>query len=364
MIDAYGPCYPNLATHDDRYPKPQQLLERTVAGYDDVEDGVQLIIKAVDSSDSRPVWFCNWGTDAGSAKSCLLRALERVMQERGAEGYAKFKRRIYLSSSNEFAGHTTTIEPPFPIWVDAGAPELQGKRWYHRFSVLTAKAGGFDIERDVRSGHGPLGALYPMNTTFPQKEGDSMYFLYLVPTGMNDPLQPSRGSWGGRYGPQEGFTDKPYYWANQKDTWNGTTDRDNTLARWAVALRHDFAARMDWCITEKFEDANHAPHLMLNNDTSRNIVYLQVQSGDTIELSSTGSNDPDGDAFNLRWYNYPEAGTYDGSLVVEQSDQPSIRFIAPEVASPQTVHIILEAQDHGSPSLHAYRRAVITVMPR
>jgi hypothetical protein len=40
----------------------------TVAGYEDTRDGVDLIIEAVDRRDPRPVWFCNWGTDNGSAK--------------------------------------------------------------------------------------------------------------------------------------------------------------------------------------------------------------------------------------------------------------------------------------------------------
>ena len=91
MVNAYGECYANLIKHDPRFPPPEQLLARTVAGYDDVDDGVQLIIRAVDSPDPRPVWFSNWGTDRGSAESCLKRALDRVLRERGPEGYAKFK---------------------------------------------------------------------------------------------------------------------------------------------------------------------------------------------------------------------------------------------------------------------------------
>jgi len=85
LVRAYGQCYPNLVQHDSRYPKPEQLLERTVAGYDDTEDGVKLLIAAV-NRDSRPVWFCNWGTDHGAATSCLTRALDRVLRERGQEG--------------------------------------------------------------------------------------------------------------------------------------------------------------------------------------------------------------------------------------------------------------------------------------
>src|SRR5207248_11546264 len=126
---------------------------------------------------------------------------------------AKFKERIRLSSADRFGEHTTTIAPPWKLWVDTFRPEQDRRRWYHRFSPLTATAGGFDLNRDVLTGHGPLGALYPTNTTLPQKEGDTMTFLYLVPTGMNDPEQPTWGSWAGRYGLQED-AGKPYYWAN------------------------------------------------------------------------------------------------------------------------------------------------------
>jgi hypothetical protein len=168
-VNAYGQCYANLVQHDPRFPKPEQLLARTVAGYDDTEDGVNLILRAVDAADPRPVWFCNWGTDHGSAASCLKRALDRVLRERGRDGYAKFKSRLRLSSYDAFGEHTTTLEPPFPFWVDTFRPPFDGKRWYHRFSALTATAGGFDIERDVRTGHGPLGALYPTNTGLRRK---------------------------------------------------------------------------------------------------------------------------------------------------------------------------------------------------
>ena len=98
QVNAYGRCYANLVQHDPRFPKPEQLLARTVAGYDDTEGGVNLILRAVDGVDPRPVWFCNWGTDHGSAASCLQRALDRVLRERGHDGYAQLKSRLRLSS--------------------------------------------------------------------------------------------------------------------------------------------------------------------------------------------------------------------------------------------------------------------------
>src|SRR5262245_65170598 len=149
LVRAYGRCYPNPVKHDPGYPKPEVLLRKTVAGYDDLHDGVNLILAAVDADDPRPVWFCNWGTDHGSASSSLRRALDRVLKEHGEKGYAAFKRKLRLSSADKFGEHTSTREPPFPLWVDTFRPELDGKRWYHRFSALTAKAGGFDLRRDV-----------------------------------------------------------------------------------------------------------------------------------------------------------------------------------------------------------------------
>jgi hypothetical protein len=79
------------------------------------------------------------------------------------------------------------VAPPFRLWVDTFRPVWGNQRWYHRFSQLTSTAGGFELVRDVLTGHGPLGALYPTNTTHWQKEGDTMTFLYLSPTGLNDP---------------------------------------------------------------------------------------------------------------------------------------------------------------------------------
>ena len=72
-----------------------------------------------------------------------------------------------------------------------------------------------------------------------------MSFLYLVPTGMNDPSQPGWGSWAGRYGLNPEYGGKPYYWANQADAWQEETHRDNTLKRWAADLQNDFRARLE-----------------------------------------------------------------------------------------------------------------------
>lgn len=357
LVQAYGQCYSKLVQHDSRYPGPEQLLARTVAGYNDSEDALQLIVRAVDAPDPRPLWYCDWGSDRGAATNNLKRALDRLLRERGPAGYALFKQRLRLSSYDNFGDHTGILAPPFPLWVDTFRPPLQGKRWYHRFSALTATAGGFDLHRDVLTGHGPLGALYPTNTDHPQKEGDTMSFLYLVPTGMNEPEHPGWGSWAGRYGLNTNYPGSNYFWANQADAWGGATNRDNTLARWAADFQNDFRARLDWC-ARPANQANHPPIVRVRGGARRT-----VKPGDTVALDAGESRDPDGDALRFEWFVYPEAGTCDKPVKLEDAGSHTLRFVAPPTALPGDLHIILAVRDTGEPSLARYARFVITVAP-
>ena len=358
MVDAYAVCYPNLKQHDPRYPEPEVLRKRVVSGYEDSADGVDLIRAAVERRDPRPVWFLNWGTDHGADSSSLKRVLDQVLRERGPEGYARFKNRLRLSSDDQFEEHTNTIQPPFKLWVDTFRPEVERRRWYHRFSALSAKAGGFDARRDMLTGHGPLGAMYPLNTTHPQKEGDTMTFLYLVPTGMNDPEQPGWGSWAGRYGPNPEAPGQPYYWANQADTWQGTTHRENSLGRWAADLQNDFRARLDWCV-QPYAGANHPPRAQVRGEWLRT-----VKAGREVRLDARESSDPDGQRLGYQWIFYPEAGTYRGALPeLRGAANPQASFTAPVVKEEQTLHALLLLSDAGDPPLTRYRRVVVRVRP-
>jgi hypothetical protein len=356
QLKAYGACYPNLVKHDPRFPPPAYLRQRTVAGYGG-DAGVKLILAAADAPDPRPIWVCNWGTGHDADESSFKLALDRVLKERGQEGYARFKSRFRLSSADKFGAHTQR-EPPWTIWVDTFRPELEGKRWYHRFSALTATAGGFDLRRDVLTGHGPLGALYPTNTGLPQKEGDTLTFLYLVPTGMNDPERPTWGSWAGRYGLQETARGRPYYWANVKDVWQGTAHRDNTLKRWAAHLQNDFRARLDWCVKD-FAGANHPPEPRVRGPLRRD-----VKPGERVILDARGSADPDRQALKFEWLYYAEPGTYRGRPPeIEGAKTAQASFLAPKVTAAATLHLILIVTDSGSPPLGRYQRVIVTVKP-
>ncbi len=383
LLDAYARCWTNLASHDARYPAPDVLRQRTVPGYDDTGAAVDLIVRAVDDPDPRPVWYSDWGTDHGGATNNLRRALDRVLRERGPTGYRRFKSRLRLVSADAFGPHTIDIDPPFPLWVDTWRPEWRGQRWYHRFSALTAHAGGFDLVRDCLTRHGALGALYPTNTTFPQKEGDTLSFLYLVPNGVNAPDHPDWGGWGGRLGHQDEAGARPYFWSNQQDTLGGTTTRDNTLRRWAADLQNDFRARLDWCV-RRAPAGNHPPQARVRSDGPSTIT-----PGETRTFTAVESTDPDGDALDCEWIFYPEAGAGGGGMAlatipaVENQGQsgaepgsaprgwdtswiakgPELELTGPPATHPESFHIILRVTDHRDPPLSRYRRIVLTGLP-
>ncbi len=385
LVKAYGECQPNLAVHDPRFPSGAALEAVTVAGYNNTPQAVDLLLAAAAKPDPRPIWYSDWGTDHGGSTNNLKRALDRVLRDRGVEEYSRFKSRFRLSSYDQFGEHTGRIDPPFALWVDTFRPEIAGKRWYHRFSALTARAGGFDLGRDCLTGHGPLGALYPTNTTHGQKEGDTMTFLYLVPTGMNDPEQPGWGSWAGRYGRNPDHAVGAYFWANKQDAWAGSTNRDNTLARWAADLQRDFQARLDWCVKLP-SAANHPPEVIVTTRISpaapegestssesdprgtrrpavgSGVLRLSARSGETVWAEADKSRDPDGQPLAFEWFPYPEAGSYRGALDVETAGH-TLRFRTPVVSGSQSLHFVLRVTDSGDPPLSRYARLVVTAEP-
>lgn len=360
-LDAYARVHANLARHARGYPTPAQLRARTVAGHNDTDGAVDLIVRAADRDDPRPIWYGNWGSNSGS-RSNLRRAFDRVKAARSRRAYEAFVRKFRICTLDGGRGTKQGHDDLVALHVETGYPVLDGGRWYHRFRKLTERAGGFDVRRDVKQGHGPLGAIY---TT--AKEGDSWTFVYLIPTGLSDPLQPTWGGWAGRYGPRAGDPlnkggpkGRQFYWANQRDTWNGTTNRDNTGARWAVHVQNDFKARLDWCVAERFDRANHPPVPHCRGDATRRILRLDVPAGEGVRLDAGGSTDPDGDRLSYRWSVYGEAGTYRGKVAVDGADSPRAVVRVPADAAGKTVHVVLEVTDTGRPPLTRYRRVVLT----
>ena len=360
-VEAYGQVYENLAIHKPDYPRPDVLLARTAPGFDDSDAGAQAIIQAADRADPRPIWYGNWGSNSGSTSN-LRRAFDRVQARRGRAEYEAFVRRFRICTLDGCGPTRQGHDDQVVLHIETGYPELDGRRWYHRFRPLTERAGGCDVRRDIQENHGPLGAIY----TTP-KEGDSWSFVYLIPTGLSDPLEPAWGGWAGRYGPRSndplntaGPQGAAFHWANQIDDWNGSCSRDNTVLRWADALQNDFRARLDWCVAKRFEDANHEPVPHCQGDGTRRVLRIDAPVGRPLELNASGTTDPDGDRLTYRWFIYREPGSYPGLLEIERADSPRATLNLPADTVGKSIHVVLEVTDDGQPQLTRYRQVVVT----
>jgi hypothetical protein len=354
FIDAYEVSYANLKQHSATFPSPDRLRAITKASFGGHE-ARDHIIAAVDKDDPRPLWYANWGTDDENMTG-MRQALDHVKNTRSNAEYRRFIGKIFFSRDADRSYHVREHIPHIPFWVDNRNPD----RWYQRWGPLTLTAGGFDIERDVKTGHGPLGELYTI-----QKEGDTPAFMYLLDVGLGGPMFPTWGSWGGRFAARTDewarFNPTRFFWSTATDTVDGVTSRDNTLSRWVVAIQNDFRSRMDWCVQAR-NNANHAPAPVLNGTSGRAHVALDTSAGARVRLSAQGSSDPDGHAIDYDWFYYREAGSYPGDVAIEIANARAATVVVPDDArSGQVLHVVVAVTDHGTPPLTRYRRAVMTI---
>jgi hypothetical protein len=379
IVEAYGQVRGSLVRHAEGYPAVERLLNviksgnarRGVSAIGEGKntEGSDWIISVVDRRDSRPVNIAIWG-----GPTELAQALWRVRNER-----TEPERKLFVSRLRVYAiGHQDDSGPwimqNFPdLFYVVGSADLNdvtgrpSKGPDKRLAVYRGMYLGGDesltskewVEANVRTGHGPLGALYPMKTwTAPNphgvlKEGDTPSWFYFLQMGLNDPLHPEWGGWGGRFRRL-----RSKHFNDAMDTVEGVTDARASVWRWRKAYQNDFAARMDWCVARERTEANHAPIAALDQPA------VNVQAGDRVRLRAGASRDPDGNRLSWRWYMYREAGTFEGEVQLEGPSSDTIEFVAPDVAAPRTLHVVLEVTDDGRPALTAYRRAIITIEPR
>jgi hypothetical protein len=387
-VEAYGQVRERLLVHAPGYPPAEQLLGVVKAGRPEYgmaavgegksSEGSRHLVEVVDRPDSRRVWVLVWG-----GANTLAQALWDVRATRSQKQLDAFvgKLRVYTISDQDDSGRW--MRESFPRLFYIASPSSEDDEEYFRSTWSgisgdrlfgTGTGTAFELvenpwlRRNVIEGHGPLGARYPPIRYL--MEGDSPSFLHLIPNGLGNPHNPGWGGWGGRYVLHKSYAESRPIWTSSdeaRDTVRTGDGREHrsvqaTIWRWREAYQHDFAARMDWCVAEEYEDANHNPRAVVWGNETRKPQFRRVRLGEEVTLDASGSSDPDGDDLRFRWIQYPEAGTHPERIQIEHADRARARFVAPRSHPGGTLHVILEVRDDGDPSLYAYRRLIFQVV--
>jgi hypothetical protein len=219
------------------------------------------------------------------------------------------------------------------------------------------------IDNNIQN-HGDLGGVYPDRKY--ATEGDTPAIFHLIPNGLHDPSIVTQGGWGGRFsatkecgaGAMDPVTGQGTY--NQYCMYTDSSTGE-TISDWKSAIENDFAARMDWSINSSYSKANHHPVAVLNGDKGKSVITINASAGSTVDLSASGSSDPDSNSLSYKWWQFGEADSYSGSVIISNSTSQNATLKVPSDASGKNIHIILEIKDNGSPTLTAYRRLIINV---
>jgi hypothetical protein len=391
QIRAYAEVRSNLLQHAGGFPTADALLAVACSGQGRYgmaavgearsTAGSRLVASAGARNDPRPLWLSVWG-----GANTLAQALMDARRERSPEDLRRLvaQLRVYAISDQddagpwirrEFPGLLYIVSPTTPDWREywrATWSGISGDRHYkngpfHRFELVDNPW----LEENVIRNHGPLGTLYPRLSYI--MEGDTPSFLGLINNGLGWHVSPAFGGWGGRYALYQCYGESRPIWTNNQDSRDTVTAENGqtvcsdqaTVWRWREDFQNDFAARMDWCVADNRAKANHNPVAVLNGNTTRAVLNLTAKPGDTVRLRAEGSGDPDGDAIDVAWFVYREAGSLTTEVSLSSASGESTELTVPELpaAAPDlaTLHVILQVRDNGKPRLSAWRRTVITV---
>ena len=414
-VDAYEKVYPNLKVHNPDYPTPQYL--RSKIRYGNIEfdgemskdtPGSDFIKALILDNKPGPLYLM-----AGGGQSTIARALKSIEDQYGnTPGWPAMKEKIsdkvvILPSGDQDNTGAKYIRPNWPNIRSGGGGGMRVPLAYGAQRGLSPEDAEYYSAKWTQeniSGKGALGAFWRVwgdgkemskgdkfdwfwlsgftvdqlkamgyvmwSTNLEEKgsflaEGDSGTFMGFLNFGLRfrDVNPPSRG--GGGFGAPaggSGFGGRGGSGAGGRGG-SGFAGRGRGAAGppgpdFIPVVWRDFAARIQWSVTPKFKDANHAPSVRVEGP-----LDLSVRPGATVSLSATTS-DPDKNAVTVKWWQYRSLGTYPGEIKIANPTALKTSFQVPGDAKPgATIHVIVEATDNGSPALTHYQHVIATVAP-
>lgn len=424
FIDDYAKVYDNLKAQDPAYPTPDYLRSVTKIGnisnkgeMEEVTEGSEFLEQLFMDQDERKLYVQTWGGTNTTARA--LKSIEEKYKD--TEDWEKIRTKIndklvlYIIQDQDesYGDYIAKSWPDIEVINDRSNFWHFAYAWQYHADELNGTLKADWCYENLVKDKGPLMENYALigdgkiiegedyeelrgtdeylekNPNYQKydfiAEGDSPSFFYLLDTGLRSLENPSYGGWGGRFGAGENAT----YENNvlDYDPYSGQYEAQYSLSRWIPDIQNDFAARVDWCLTDDPSEVNHAPSVSVEEG-----IDLTAKAGEEVILTAKGE-DPDGDELTYTWWRYHEADTYQdspvtneeelersvfGSLLnikravaegekvdvieIQNADQAQMSFTVPEDAqSGDTIHMVAEVQDNGKHQLKHYQRVVITV---
>jgi len=412
-VAAYAQAYSNLRVHDPSYPTPAELKSKIRWGNVEFDGDISKdtpgsdLIKALLLDDEPgPVYLLAWG-----GQSTIARALKSIQDQYAGTPqwsaiYQKVAHKAILSTSGDQDDtYATYIRPNWPeirtlpsgvggVALSYGAQGSVSAEDVVYYSV--------DWTRENILSRGPLGALYRVWGDGKQMvqgdrfdyfglsgytadslkamgyivwtpprakgeflgEGDTFTFLNLIDNGLQGYGDDTPGGWAGH-----GRTDTTVVGAGLFGAIQSYDDLLRLQERAAAAGRppspdpdftraaqHGLAARLRWSVTPTYGGANHEPSVSI-----RGSARIAARPGETVRLEGAVS-DPDGNAVSVRWWQWKDVGTYPSPVRFSNPTALATRLEVPaDAAAGQTIHLILEATDNGTPALSRYQRVIVSV---
>lgn len=411
-VEAYTAVYPNLKVHNRNYPAPDDLKSKIRYGNIEFDGdfskdtpGSNLIKSLMLDDKPGQLFITAWG-----GQSTIARALKSI-QEQFEFNTAweairmKISRKVVLLPSGD-------QDDTYALYIKPNWPEIEYRQFrggpnFGYGGQLRAKTEDSvymtaSWMKENISGSGPFGKLYRVWGDGKQMikgdkmdyfglagysndelkklgyivwmpvqekgswigEGDTFTFINMLENGLRAWESGSYGGWGGKT--SEVVTNIFSYPADTSaqgmvTALSSSSERNTDVLAYPEffpAAQRDFAARFKWSVTPNFSDANHEPVVKVDGP-----LNVMAGAGEKIRLNGAVS-DPDGDKVSVRWWQF-RTGSYPGEVSFTDPSSSKTELLIPKDAmAGQTIHIVLEGSDNGSPSLSRYQRIIITIKDR